>query len=1586
MTENCIFMKKILLIFGLMCMFVLVSVAQDCRFNVRFSVTDATCFNNGKIAYCLLDENGNPIAENSLGTYHLRDVRIYSKVNETDSVHYSGVFYRGGVDTFLIDYGTYIIGLEGLCEDGHGGYFKVDTSTVLTINTTYRVPSISSFLVTDYTGEDLGRHPTLRCTNMGRIQLRIDGGRFPYTIRVVEHGTTDTLRTLVFYDHQYDGIDENRYDYEYYYTIDNLPAGEWDCYLVDGCEYGLPRTGQTVEVVPFPQLDYVELYASSGNMMDSNVIKINAVINAPYAYYNEMIPEYVQYRFIHDGYADGPWQSFSSFSSTNITLYDTIAEANSYCQIWNRNIGLQYKISGAPGCNDTVITRTFKFNKPNETKFEKKHNDVKDSMVDNLNDCKDKWRWHRDSYSIRYQSFQPNYLSKNTEHEVHRYHYTHPLTWVYKDLNTNTIIKQDTVGSINDYSSLFASEVEALYGPLPQTLMVERKLLDGHGCELYSTIDQLQYIIDNSEQAVNWSVSSSGNDHCCNSLRTISVSGTYSASVNPDGTIIRLVTSPYNNRYNFQAVYHSATSSWSVTRYSLENVAYIEGASNGRSLELKDYCLASGPYVFEVISPCDSFYLSKRISFPDVYSTELVEEPAFVVDKACTDQYVTYVAGQIARVSHNTSLYTGLELTPDTMMLPTKFQIVDGPVGGYEDREYGLNEQIRVTIPGAYFVKIFSTSNVESCETPEFYDMILYDNETVQYMYAMALLCDMNSTQGNVYVKGENGVPPYTYTLFSKPNKEGEIIGTNTTGIFPGIPLRTDSALSCMIMDACGAYFHVNFYPQLLADLQITWFDNGLKATTTCEGSTVTVHTLQSDNLFKYFWTGPNGFSHDSPEPFIFVPRGADDGWYKVTVLEGGCARELRDSIYLGVKKAPSVEILQNTTICPGEEVQLTFVPTSQYVTSTIDFAIVFETAEGSDIRYYQSPSGVAVTDNFSTLIPAKVYPLIIQDDECDYIHADPGDTVYISINPNVIKTCSINTQNDKVCYEGTGHLAAQSTVAVPYTIRWYSDIYQEHLLKEELITNAGEWSYYDTAGIMQQTLLYVSVAKTGYCPSIVGISTDVVTMREDTNYLNCDQSYRVYDSGGKDGYYSSGELIKQTFITTDGRQLALRMDELTLSNTSHLLVISGTELEMDSVMYDLTNISHVPPVIISNGNALTLYFMAGMVPYAGWSAVVEPVPGIAVADVYRKTHTVLYDEVCQSQSKLYDNPLNISPEIATLSDMNASIKHAGTHVFTYTYQSADSHHCDSTVTFVLTVTAPPFIDTTVVTSNFQLNGGSYHWRGNDYDETGRYSVIYTMEDGCDSLDILNLIVLQIDTSTNDICIGDETTMGIMVTTPRLTWKEGEIPAVNAPGDVLCTDGSLMRVDSFLLSNKVAKGVVYYLDRTGLHGKAVALEDAPTSYAIWASGPSSLYQSIHGKAFYPTQKDALFDLDGMGNTLLIKQYAEQAIGMEFSYNAPAAYYCYYYNSDIRGLRPSEASGWYMPSMGELNLIFGNRVAVNTTLKKLSGIGAHVMDLGTTYYISSSEANNNQCWHIDYSGHFATNTKSNQHRLRPSIDF
>ena len=106
-------------------------------FHVRFSVVDATCYNNGKVVYALEDESGAVL--DSL-PQQLSQVRVYYKQSETDSAHYAGWYYAGGMDTMTVNYGSFIVGVEGLLADSAGGYVRVDTQALLTIATVYQKP------------------------------------------------------------------------------------------------------------------------------------------------------------------------------------------------------------------------------------------------------------------------------------------------------------------------------------------------------------------------------------------------------------------------------------------------------------------------------------------------------------------------------------------------------------------------------------------------------------------------------------------------------------------------------------------------------------------------------------------------------------------------------------------------------------------------------------------------------------------------------------------------------------------------------------------------------------------------------------------------------------------------------------------------------------------------------------------------------------------------------------------------------------------------------------------------------------------------------------------------------------------------------------------------------------------------------------------------------------------------------------------------------------------------------------------------------------------------------------------------------
>jgi len=1592
-------MKKIFMLFGALMIMLSVATAQDCPFRVRFEVIPATCYNNGKVAYALLDGSGHVLTALPAG---LSEVRAYYIAEGDTAKHYSGLYLtdsimaaHGGWDTLIVDYGTYTVGLEAICThsaSSASGYEQVkkDTTTVLTIPTTYVKPSASALYVTSNTLTGYGKHPTLDCANTGRIQLKIENGRFPYTVTVRRHGTNDTLRTVVFPDTMYHGRDETRYDYYLYYSVDTLPAGDWDFYLVDGCDYGLPRTGQVVDVVNFPTLDYVEVYASSGNMQDSNIVKINAVLDNDYEYYTALMPLYAEYRFVYDGFEDSEWKPFPPvLSGFRALLHDTVEAAHQYCNIWNRNISLQYRRTY---CGDTAVTRTFQLKKPDEAYYERDYSDKRDSTLIDNDTCTDKWYWHRWYHEIYYRYEDLSHLTKDNDHSLYRHHYTHPLTWIYYDTELHDTIKKDVISGISAHSRLYDTEVEAIYGSFrdrtmsnPLMLPIQRTLVDAHGCVLYTRFDSLPYCYDVGMQVVDWRTRKTNGDHCCTTKGSVGVYEHYHSEVDPDGTQIILWKSPYNNRYNFSAVYSSETHSWSVTRENLENVATISGGYDGLSMDLSDYCLPSGPYWFTVMTPCSTFTFKNEYSFPDIYSTELTQEPVFEATQQCTDRYITYTAGAYSHVSRNTSSSTGLPLDPTYTSLNTRFQIVDGPVGGYDGTLHEVNEAIRISMPGQYVVHIAPSSSYQLCDIVSFYDTIDYDGGTVEFEYAFAYLCDSTSTSGNAYIKGINGTPPYRYTLYDSIDKQGNILGDTVIAdptvpaIFPNRPMDSRHQLSCKIEDACGAYFHVNFYPLTMADVQKIWFDDGLTVTETCEGSTISVHAMEIASILKYQWYNPDGDLIDSvSSPSIFIPRGADDGWYKVIIRNSGCQDSIVDSVRLTVKEAPTISLSQTMEICPGEEASLSFTPTSPLGTDTpMEFTIAFSNGDGIETKTYHTTSGVPVNDTYITFTDAKIYPLSNSDGNCDYTWADEHDTIRVMMKKTIADACTMVGSYDTVCYGSDALFAARSTMEKPYTIRWYSDYELTHLLKEETMTAAGpDTSFYDTLALTRHAEVFVAIEKDGYCPTVYGIPTNSVNITNGSTEIPCGKIYRLYDDGGANGNYSTGTNIRHTYTTTDGKPVTIHFEELNLSETSHLFIITGSELNVDSVLYDLTAGSKNPGVITTHGNTLTLYFMPGMKPSAGWNAIVEHSPGMSVADVWKKNEVTIRDEVCQSQINTYDDPYNMVPNVVdNLETLTSCMRRADIYTFTKTFSSADVNGCDSTVTFILTVNPPLHYDTTIVTTN--ILGGTVTWHDNTYTKTGQYLYQMTNADGCDSLDILDFIVLEVDTSTNDICIGDTATLAIAVTTPDLSFRSELLPQRIAIGDVLCDDSTILKVDSFLVSGKQAKGVVFYVDKTGLHGLAVALTETKCQ---WAVSPEDVYSAVHslhcyGSAHFDTSSPdydpaypqtnfaTLNDMDGKQNTLMIKETAEAVSNNDFRATAPAAYYCYFYDHTTKNVGTAPL-GWWMPSFGELALLFASQVAVNNTLYRLNQAGTSALLLGNEdkpdYHLWSSTEIQGHC--------------------------
>lgn len=1556
--------------------------AQDIPFKVRFSTAAASCYNNGKILYALTDSEGEIMDSLPAG---LSQVRIYHRLSLADTIHYAGWYYTGGLDTLTIGEGTYIVGVEGLLDDGGGGYVRVDTQTVLTVVTNYVKPEASALTEVVSSLTMAGNMPSLSCMNTGRVQLSIVKGRFPYTVTVCDHESGDTLRTQVFDGPQHQGTVGYFADYRNYYTFDTMPVGNWDFYLVDGCGYGLPRFNQDVQETSLPKLKSIQLYTSSGNFADTNVVRINAELDKRVDPFTDYYHQYASFRLVYHGLATTPWKPVQLIGGSTLYICDTVAAADKYCDIWDKEITLEYKLIG---CEEWENAISFYLNKPNDIYFQK---DTANTtyVLDGVSDpCGVELAWRRANYNIRYYCdtysdgiYAPLncYLAgySRYSHAYYRYYYTHPLTWIYTDTQTGAVIKKDTIDIITDLSYLHDYEVEAVYGSFQDTVLripVNRTLLDRKGCVLYDTHDTLVFYHYHGRAQDAWAISQKEDvGHCCDESRYVTLSRV-AAFPAPVPTKVRLVRSPDHNLYNFEATYNPETEMWTVRKDHAGNGAVVDGRRDGNTLSLRDYCLPGGIYTFEILTPCDTFILTKTIEYPDIYLMEIEERPAYTVTRDCGTTYVTYTAGRYRRTKLQRDYAEDRVDTIFEYYYP-RISIIKGLSSGISP-DYALNRPIRLSMEGQYVFRISIDANyISDCEWITIYDTFNFEKQTVEFEYAQALLCDSTSTSGNAYVKGKNGTEPYTYTLYSGPDKQGNVLGINHTGVFTDVPMRSDQQLSCLVEDSCRAYFHVNFYPRTLAAMQKVWFDGGMTAARACEGDTIQVHALAIGDVLQYDWSGPGGFRASTAEPYVFIQRGGASGWYRVTIADERCGQTIMDSIFLTVQESPSLTVKPDATVCPGETVEVTFTPQNADNTGTVDFSVVFDNGLDKVVRQYSANAQDIVTDQFVAYADTKIYPIWINDGRCDYWNQGSGDTAYIRLRTDMARACTVLTTYDTVCAGGTARLTARSTIDVPYTLRWYNDYALTGLLKTDDIGDEVTWSQYDTTGITQRTMLYVAVEKEGMCPSVNGMATYEMNMKDGNTVLDCGQVCRLYDAGGPaDHYPVLGESVHR-FHSADGRPLVLRFDMLDLSTTSHLWIYSGVEMVQDSLMMDLSRGSWYPELIVSKGNTFTLHFKSGSVSAAGWSATVEPSPGIAIADVWPKKETLLHDEVCQSQTREYDDPYGMVPEIASAEELNLAIRRAGNHYFSKTYVGAGEHGCDSTVIFELSVLPPVTRDTTVIM--FATPGQVCHWRDSLFTESGHYAMLATRPDGCDSLDVLHLLILDTQVWSEDVCKGETAYLEVSTSMEEEERRSVLIPTQAQVGDVLCTDGSILPFTVFAQSGKTPKGVVFHVDRSGMHGLAVALTETTAPLAISMRSSSLILRS--------SLEEALWDMDGLMNTWRIRNAVNVATNTNFDEHALAAKYCYYYDSQISdvGAMPS---GWYLPAIGELNLLYVSRMKINQTLNRLAALQHLVTPMPPSSYWSSSAASGGKFWIITQAGGVSSASIGSSYTARPIIAF
>lgn len=238
---------------------------------------------------------------------------------------------------------------------------------------------------------------------------------------------------------------------------------------------------------------------------------------------------------------------------------------------------------------------------------------------------------------------------------------------------------------------------------------------------------------------------------------------------------------------------------------------------------------------------------------------------------------------------------------------------------------------------------------------------------------------------------------------------------------------------------------------------------------------------------------------------------------------------------------------------------------------------------------------------------------------------------------------------------------------------------------------------------------------------------------------------------------------------------------------------------------------------------------------------------------------------------------------------------------------------------------------------------------GGTYDENGFHLSVqnspgvhvftnnYTTVHGCDSVEVLQLIVNNSPTisavaSPTEICSGDSTFL-LAVGDPDSSVPLPPIPHPIAPGDILCTDGTIVK-PSMWPCGKTALGVVFYVDASWEHGWAVHLQEQGVGMA-W--GASENLSNVN----YATPRAALYDTNGYANTLAMRNNSMNYIAGAVDFD----------------------NGWYIPAMGQLRTLCTVEPEVDATLQLLGGTVLFPEVYMTARLWASSEVDANYAWYM-----------------------
>lgn len=155
-------------------------------------------------------------------------------------------------------------------------------------------------------------------------------------------------------------------------------------------------------------------------------------------------------------------------------------------------------------------------------------------------------------------------------------------------------------------------------------------------------------------------------------------------------------------------------------------------------------------------------------------------------------------------------------------------------------------------------------------------------------------------------------------------------------------------------------------------------------------------------------------------------------------------------------------------------------------------------------------------------------------------------------------------------------------------------------------------------------------------------------------------------------------------------------------------------------------------------------------------------------------------------------------------------------------------------------------------------------------------------------------------------------------------------------------------------------------------GKLIVVAKDQQESTKWATSNVTGGTTVKG-----LREAAIADMDGRANT--------STIITTLGDNAPAAKFCHeYYPSNVDAANAFVGAGrWWLPSAGELWMIWSHLLEVNRILAKIGGIALNRSE----FYFSSTEASALSTWFLGFgNGNFNNYDKTSEFFVRPVSAF